>query len=109
MAEGCRAELAPPRFERCSSLFIAGLRGCFTSETMQDIPAQWQRFAAHIGKVPGQIGWMTYGLIFDRADIGGGFEYLSGVEVFDLSGVPGELSRVRIPAQSYAVFRHRAH
>jgi AraC family transcriptional regulator len=43
---------------------------------------------------------------FDEA---GHFDYVAGVAVSSLAGLPPELSGVRIPARSYLVFRHRGH
>ena len=42
-------------------------------------------------------------------DDDGNFDYTCGVEVSDFSRVPADWSRVRIPAQEYAVFTHRDH
>ena len=38
-----------------------------------------------------------------------GVRYVCGVEVADVSELPPDLSRVRIPEQRYAVFSHRDH
>lgn len=99
-------QLAAPRFENGKPLLIAGLLGHFTAENREGIPAQWQHFGRHLGKIPGQIGRATYGLCFllpDRVD------YLSGTEVSGGSSLPGEFRTVNIPAQKYAVFPHREH
>jgi AraC family transcriptional regulator len=101
-------ELEPPRFENGRALLIAGLRSHYTGETMKDLPAQWQRFAPHIGKVPGQIGRITYGICWQAADRVN-IEYLSGVEVSGFVGLPSEFTVVSIPEQRCAVFPHRAH
>ena len=99
-------QLQSPRFEDSKPLMIAGLRQGYTPEIMNNIPAQWQRFAPYIGRVPGQIGQSAYGLVFQMSS---GFDYLSGVEVPDCAGLPGEFSCVTIPAQRYAVFQHQGH
>ncbi|MGG2357322.1 GyrI-like domain-containing protein, partial [Salmonella enterica] len=72
------------------------------------IPALWQRFGPHIGRVPGQVGSTTYG-ICHGADGTGSFNYLCGVEVTDLAGLPRELTHLKLPARRYAVFTHRGH
>ena len=102
------AQLEAPRFENGNALLIAGLRNHYTSETMNNIPAQWQRFAPHIGRVPGQVGHMVYGLNF-LGKGSPGIDYLSGVEVASCAGLPAEFSCVSIPAQRYAVFLHHGH
>jgi AraC family transcriptional regulator len=95
-----------PRFENGKATLIAGLRSRYTWETMNGISAQWQRFAPYIGKIPGQVGSVAYGVIFS---VPGGIDYLSGVEVSSSSGLPSEFSAISIPAQKYAVFAHRDH
>jgi AraC family transcriptional regulator len=109
MKESTAAQLDAPRLEDGRELLIAGLRSHYTAETMNNIPAQWQRFAPHIGKIPGQVGGAAYGACFNASDSAGGFEYLSGVEVSSSSGLPGEFSFVAVPAQRYAVFTHSEH
>src|SRR6266403_837897 len=101
-------QLEAPRIEHGKALRIAGLREHYTSETMKDIAELWQRFAPHIGNVPGQVGHVAYGLCFNALSPDG-MDYLVGVEVSSSSGLPGEFSVATIPAQKYAVFSHREH
>jgi AraC family transcriptional regulator len=96
---------AEPRFENGRALLIAGLREY--AKTNAGVPAQWQRAMAY--KIPKQVGQAAYGVCFDCYSGSEGFDYLVGVEVSDASGLPAELSQVRIPAQKYAVFPHREH
>jgi AraC family transcriptional regulator len=101
--------LAPPRFENGRALLIAGLCARYDGESSKAIPSQWQRFVPHIGTIPGEVGGATaYGVIYN-VDEEGNFDYLTGVEVRDFSGLPGDLAKLRIPAQKYAVFSHRDH
>ena len=95
-----------PRLENGKPLLIAGLRGHFNSASWDGIPALWQRFASHLGKIPGQVGRTAYGLCFNMSN---GIDYLAGVEVSSFTGVPGELTSVNIPGQNYAVFLHDEH
>jgi len=106
MKKSTSLQLEAPRFENGKALVLAGLRSRYTTETMNGIPAQWERFAPHIGKIPGQVGHAAYGACWNFA---GGIEYLTGVEVSSSSGIPGEFNVVDIPAQKYAVFPHREH
>src|SRR5882762_5684874 len=108
MDETLLATLEPPRFENFKTLLIAGLSERYTSETCANIPAQWQRFAPHLGHIPGQVGHTAYGVICNSDDAGN-TEYICGVEVSDFSRLPAEFSRLRIPEQRYAVFAHRDH
>jgi AraC family transcriptional regulator len=102
-------ELDPPRFATGKAMLVAGLRGHFTYATWAGIPAQWERLIAH-GKIPGMVGSAHYGLCFNQPS---GIDYLCGVEVADVAGLPNELpsefSHCKIPGQRYAVFSHRGH
>lgn len=108
MTEDLFATLEPPRFETGRAMLIAGLAGRYNDETVVGVPAQWQRFAPAIGHIPGQIGQTTYGVCCNGDDEGN-IDYISGVEVADFSELPAEFARLRLPAQRYAVFRHRDH
>jgi AraC family transcriptional regulator len=108
MDETLIAKLEPPRFEYGKPLLVAGLGERYSCETSKAIPAQWQRFAPHIGNIPGQVGRTAYGVCCNGDDEGN-FDYIAGVEVADFSDLPASFSRVRIPAQRYAVFSHREH
>lgn len=101
-------QLEPPRFENGKALLIAGLRNDYTPESINDLPVQWQRFAPHIGKVPGQSGRDTFGVCWcpDNAET---ISYLCGVEVSNFSSLPGDFTIVCIPTQKYAVFSHHGH
>jgi len=108
---GIRAQalgLGAPRFEHAKEIVVAGLSGSYTFETRDKIPLQWERFAPNIGKVPGQVGQVSFGVCLNVSP-GRGFEYLSGVEVKDAGALPAEFATVRLPACEYAVFMHRDH
>jgi predicted transcriptional regulator YdeE len=100
--------LGEPRFEQGKAMLLAGLSGHYNLETRSQIPAQWEGFAPSIGKVPGQIGHVCYGVCWN-ASPGRGFDYLSGVEVANAAGLPSEFKSVQLPAREYAVFPHRDH
>jgi AraC family transcriptional regulator len=103
------AELEMPRFENGRPLLIAGLGGRYTADTLDDLPALWERFSIHLGKVRGQVGRAAYGACSDMFTGTGNFHYLAGVEVSDSSALPEEFSLVHIPAQRYVIFSHRKH
>src|SRR5580692_11365630 len=96
-------KLDPPRFETGKPMLIAGVRGHFTNATWAAIPAQWERLMSY-GKIPGMVGAVHYGLCFN---LPGGFDYLCGAEVADVTGLPGDFSHCKMPGQQYAVFSHR--
>lgn len=108
MDQSLLAHLEPPRFETSRPFLIAGLGERYSCETSAAIPMQWQRFGPYIGNIPGETGDVAYGVCVNGDDAGN-FDYIAGVEVFDFSDLPGEFSRVRVPAQKYAVFAHREH
>jgi AraC family transcriptional regulator len=108
MDETPNTNLAPPRFVDGKLLLIAGVGERYDCAGSAGIPAQWQRFLPHFGRVPGQIGKVAYGVCCNGDD-DGNFDYICGVEVPDFSRLPPEFSRVRIPPQRYAVFTHKGH
>jgi AraC family transcriptional regulator len=108
MDETLITNLEPPRFETGKPLLIAGLGERYTCETSKAIPSQWQRFGPHFGNIPHQVGRTAYGVCCNGDD-DGNFDYVCGVEVSSFSELPSNLTRVRIPGQRYAVFRHRDH
>jgi AraC family transcriptional regulator len=101
------AELVP-RFENRNAFFIVGLSERYNHKEISGIPAQWQRFAPRLGRIPGQVGWNSYGVCcnFDGA---GNMDYICGVEVSANSPVPEGLVQLPVEAQKYAVFTHRDH
>jgi AraC family transcriptional regulator len=99
-------ELEQPRFEDGKPMLLAGLRDYYRVATMSEIPGLWKRFAPYIGRVPGQVGGVTYGVCFPSSD---GFDYMAAVEVRSSEGLPDEFSVVTMPAERYAVFSHKGH
>jgi AraC family transcriptional regulator len=57
------------------------------------MPALWQRFAEHLGHVPGQVGQAVYGVCYNTDDAG--FDYIAGVEVANFRSLPEAFARVR--------------
>lgn len=100
------AGFSPARIENGRSFTIAGYGERYTQQTNKRIPALWQRFAAQIGKVPGQVGADTYGVCCNF-DGKGGFLYIAGVEVRSPGALPQEFTWHTLAPQRYAVFEHR--
>lgn len=105
-AAGPTTKLDPPRFEQGSLMRIAGLSATYDHETRKNIPAQWDRFTRFEKTIPGRIGESTYG-VCSNFHGPGCFDYLCGVEVDGSNELPDGLTRIRVPAQRYAVFTHR--
>jgi AraC family transcriptional regulator len=101
-------KLEAPRYENAKAFCVAGIAERCTDETSAGIPAQWQRFQPYIGNIPGQVGTVAYGVVYNSDDEGN-VDYLCCVEVADFSQIPSELSHVRIPENRYVVFSHRDH
>jgi AraC family transcriptional regulator len=100
--------LGTVRFETASEHLIAGINGTYDAQSRASIPAQWGRFAPHIGKVPGQIGTDAYGVCWNvQGD--SVFDYLCGVEVPRPAPIPAGFTRVALPAGRYAVVTHEGH
>lgn len=100
------AGFAPVRIETGRSFTIAGFGERFTQQTNSRIPALWQRFASHVGNVPGQIDNDTYGVCCEF-DGQGGFLYIAGVEVRSTNVLPSYYTVQTLMPQRYAVFEHR--
>jgi AraC family transcriptional regulator len=97
-----------PRFEDGRPMLIAGLAERH-SGTDAGIPAQWRRLATRLGSIPGRIGRVTYGVVFDSLKGTLSFGYLAGVEVSRTANLPKGFGHLEIPAQRYAVFTHHGH
>ena len=104
-----RMQLDPPRFEDVKPMLIAGMRARYTSETVGDIPAQWQRMVPYLDSTAQRLERIDFGVIWDMREGEEGFDYLSGFEVSDCTGLPAELLCIPIPAMRCAVFPHRMH
>jgi len=101
-------ELQEPRIVRNPALLLAGVSRQYASGDNSAIPAQWQEFGPRLGNIPGQTGSAAYGVVYNMDDADN-YEYLCAVEVADFARVPSELTRLRIPELSYAVFQHDGH
>jgi AraC family transcriptional regulator len=101
-------QIKPERFETGKPMIIAGLKGIYLRGNMSGVPRQWQSFQRHMGRVPNQAGRDAFGIVVkmshDRTT-----EYLTGVEVTEIVGIPPELTWVRLPEQRYVVFRHKGN
>jgi len=111
MMDSTRTEnLQAPRFETGKAMLIAGIGERYNHGNggTAAIPSQWQRYHQKVAQIPDRVGNVAYGVCCNGDD-SGNFDYIAGVEVSDFSDLPREFSRVRIPAQRYAVFSHSEH
>jgi AraC family transcriptional regulator len=102
-------ELEPPRFEEFGPIRITGLGESYTDATSSGIPALWQRFDPYLGKIRGQIGGITYGVLTMPSSPAGYWDYVCGVQVSDFSEVPADFVKMDLSKEKYAVFSHRGH
>ncbi len=112
MTQPSTAALEAPRFETSPAKLIAGFRESYafsTPDFKQGIPAQWQRLGPMIGRVPGQIDAVAYGVCFDMFGDQASFDYVAGVQVASTTALPKGFSHLQIPALTWAVFPHRLH
>ena len=89
-------------------MLVAGIGQRFTIASIAGIPQVWDRFGPHIGHMPDEVAGVTWGVCANNDD-DGSFDYIAGVEVRSLDGVAAEFSRIRVPSQRYAIFRHEDH
>jgi predicted transcriptional regulator YdeE len=101
-------KLQPARYEDGRPMLLGGLRRHHAfAESGRGIPEQWRQFEPLLGRIPGQVGTTTYGAMCGSD--ASGFEYMCAVEVESFSALPGDLGRMRIAEQHYAVFLHRGN
>lgn len=100
--------LSDPRIVNGNPRLLAGLAKKYTSGNNAAIPGQWQEFGPLIGNIPGQVGNSAFGVIYNM-DEEDNHEYLCAVEVKSFDNLPKKMSRLRLPAQKYAVFQHTKH
>ncbi len=100
--------LAPPRFVSGAAMLLVGLAQRHSFERPQDIAAQWQKFMAGVGEISDRTPAIPVGVTMNL-DEDGTFEYACAVEVAKFSDTPRGLTELRVPAQTYAVFRHDEH
>ncbi|HJZ66241.1 MAG TPA: GyrI-like domain-containing protein [Candidatus Acidoferrum sp.] len=107
MSPSAERQLAPIRTETPGEMLMVGLSAEFTSP--RGISELWQRFAPHIGQIPGQIGNIAYGVVTSDGSNTAKFNYAAAVRVNAFANVPAQLNKLTIPAYKYEVFRHDAH
>lgn len=110
-------ELKPPRIATGRPMLFAGIRQHHAfADATQTIPRQWDAFR-QLGPIAGAIvaeptaehGPSYYGVVCGNDVAAQTFEYMCAIEVTDLDPLPADLGRVRILAQTYAVFTHQGH
>ena len=107
MSSNNQATLDRPRIVRSDALLIFGL-GERYHQSNAGMPSQWDRLVPHLGHIEGQVGAVAYGVICNTDDAGS-IDYICGVQVDQFPSHPADFTRLRIPPQTYAVFKHPGH
>ena len=89
---------------RREAFTVAGVRARFDNQNKSGIPALWPRLVRSL-PLPGQLGGVSYGVCSMENKEEGRFDYMAGVEVAADASLPDGFERVRLAAQTYAVFR----
>jgi len=98
--------LKPPRIEKLNELNLIGLSRRYDAQSSSQIPDQWARFnELNIVRSEQQA---AYGVCYN-SDGEGNLDYLCAIAVESFKDAPGNLDRLRLPAQTYAVFTHDGH
>jgi AraC family transcriptional regulator len=110
-ADPQRRILSEPKILNVSGRTLVGINRRYTCETRSGIPGQWATFGQYIGKIPGQLSEMTYGVSHEGTPEGQ-FDYMCAVEVEETGALPtrslpADFSVLRLESQQVAVFRHQ--
>lgn len=100
--------ISPPDIVHHDALIIAGLKERYDDTTSARMPAQWQAFQPYIGHIDNQQNNVAFGVLCNSDDEGN-IEYITGVQVSRYPEPSRHLDVIRVPAQTYAVFRHEGH
>ena len=98
-----RVELLPD-FVRREAFAVAGPRAQFDKDNKSGIPALWPKLVRAL-PLPGQNGFVTYGVMWMANKAEGRFNYMAAVEVVGDAELPEGFDRLPLAAQTYAVFR----
>lgn len=104
--QATQPQLEEPRFQDGKAMLVAGFKQRFSGPDVRSFSALWERFMPFIGKVPGQLGQIAYGLSSNMISSPFSFDYLAGVEVAKPTGLPADFSVTSVPAMRYAIFTH---
>ena len=94
-----------PHFVDAPMLRIAGTRAHYTAADKQGMADQWRQFAPRMDTIAQRVGRVGWGVVANMS--GDGVDYVAGVEVATIAGLPADLVQLSIPAQRYAAFAHR--
>jgi AraC family transcriptional regulator len=97
----------PDRWEKKPARLFAGISRTYTFSEREKIPAHWQEFVQHFGKIDKQVGVDSYGICWSaNAET---FDYLTAVEISEQGLLPEGFTTLELVPQHYAVFIHYGH
>lgn len=106
--QGGQQQLEKPAIDHLDSFLAVGLEALRTVETSIEIPIQWRTFmSTYYDAIPSKDG-IPIGII-TPTDEEGRFGYMCATEVARFGVIGSGLTKIEIPARSYAVFEHRGH
>jgi AraC family transcriptional regulator len=108
MADTVAITLAEPTLIHQAERLFAGLARRYHYATMTAIPAQWNAFNSEPFPFARRHGDAAFGIVHNSDD-DGNFDYLTGFEVDSFTALEERWSRLRLPAQRYAVFATDSH
>jgi AraC family transcriptional regulator len=104
-------EIAPPpvpQLAHAGPLQAAALRQRYRFGELRTIPGQWRRFAEVLETLRPRLRSTPLGVVTGgHAD--GHLDYLCAAELDHLDDLPAGLTRLRLRAADYAIFRHDGH
>lgn len=109
MPDAPAVPIAPPRFETSDAMLLAGIAAHYTCHDGNAIAQQWQRLAPHLGHVPGQVGRVAYGAVYNFDADNTTYDYLAAVPVRDGRDLPAGFATLAVPSRRVAVFTHAGH
>jgi AraC family transcriptional regulator len=71
-----------------------------------EVPKLWESFVPRMGEVKKRVDLtVSYGLMDNYDEDSGEFDYIASVEVSSSEELPPGMVRVKVPEQTYAVFK----
>lgn len=85
---------------------LVGMKIECTESDTSNIVEVWHQFGPMIVSVPGKVGSLAFGVIWDSHNQDGRFRYMAAVEHEANAPIPDGMQVLEIPAMDYAVFEH---
>lgn len=106
--------LRPEIIYQPKTIFV-GLKTCFygtdseKNNIAEKLPALWDSFLLRMGEIKDNIQDIGYGIIQQTPKKTDQLEYYAALEVTESSAIPKGMTRIEVPASTYARFSHIGH